>query len=78
MVNKNEYNRIYYANMSKKSKDRKQQLQNNRRIFNYKVIQEYKSNLGCYKCGEKDYICLDFHHVSDNKEIAIGSATCRS
>lgn len=34
-----------------------------------KYILEKKSN-GCYICGEKDPICLDFHHLK-NKEYNI-------
>ena len=40
----------------------KNKTNRNRRIF----LQGYKAERGCKSCGERDYICLDFHHI--NKE----------
>ncbi len=35
-------------------------------------IDEYKGNLGCEKCGIKDFRVLDFHHRSEkDKEFSI-------
>lgn len=30
-----------------------------------KYIREDKANRGCQRCGEKDIICLDHHHLRD-------------
>lgn len=35
------------------------QQYNNKKDF----LQEYKSSIGCKKCGEKRGCCLDFHHI---------------
>jgi hypothetical protein len=40
----------------------KNKTNSDRRIF----LQGYKAERGCSVCGERDYICLDFHHI--NKE----------
>lgn len=40
----------------------KNKTNQNRRIF----LWGYKAEQGCKLCGERDYICLDFHHR--NKE----------
>lgn len=42
---------------------------------NRKFIRRYKSMCGCKFCGEKDYACLDFHHLNpDEKDIRIAQA----
>lgn len=38
------------------------------------LISAYKTAAGCSICGERDPVCLDFHHVGE-KEICIGQAT---
>lgn len=39
-----------------------------------KRLDEYKSTLACVKCGEDTPVCLDFHHVDDNKEFGISKS----
>jgi hypothetical protein len=48
-----------YQNINPTVKNKTNQ---NRRIF----LQGYRAEKGCNVCGERDYICLDFHHI--NKE----------
>lgn len=38
-----------------------------------KVLNDYKKQNGCIKCGTKDHRVLEFHHTSD-KEFSIGTA----
>lgn len=35
------------------------------------IIREIKTQRGCSQCGEGDPRCLDFHHVTGEKEFAI-------
>lgn len=35
-----------------------------------------KSKVGCLFCGEKCPICLDLHHVDDNKEFTLSRCVC--
>ncbi len=52
---------------------------NERRIKHLNLINEYKKNLSCVKCGEQENICLEFHHLNpEKKEFTIGSAVSRS
>jgi transcription elongation factor Elf1 len=38
-----------------------------------KWFAEYKSGLSCEKCGEREVVCLDFHHISEaNKDFNLG------
>ena len=39
-------------------------------------LQNYKSSIGCAKCGEKRGCCLDFHHIDPSiKDEAIARMT---
>jgi thioredoxin 1 len=40
-------------------------------------VDEYKENLNGCPCGEKDIVCLDFHHVNSDKDLAIGTMVSR-
>lgn len=72
------YDRNYHNNRSEFKKKQKQLHQDTRRKNKLELVRNYKSNLGCCKCGEKDYACLDFHHISDDKEIDVGLAASRN
>lgn len=37
----------------------------------------YKEAAGCAACPERDPVCLDFHHMDDDKEIDIANAAHR-
>ena len=76
-TNKKEYDRKYHANRSPEAKLKKYELQEKRRKENLELVQNYKSSIGCCKCGEKDYICLDFHHITNDKELTIGDGGTR-
>lgn len=45
---------------------------NRRRLERREKFQRYKETLRCECCGEKDSICLDFHHLEEhNKEFTL-------
>tara|TARA_Y100000310_G_C20407493_1_gene680344 strand:+ start:131 stop:628 length:498 start_codon:yes stop_codon:yes gene_type:complete len=44
-----------------------------RRKEKKKWINDYKSSRGCCECGEKEAVCLDCHHVEDDKEFNIAT-----
>lgn len=44
-----------------------------RRIKIKAWINDVKAKEGCCKCPENDPICLDFHHIGDDKEAAIST-----
>lgn len=50
----------YYDN---NRKDIFLQRANDRRNVCRKYVNEIKSERGCYFCGEKEFVCLDFHHL---------------
>jgi hypothetical protein len=38
-------------------------------------LKEYKSSLGCEKCGENHPACLEFHHINPKeKKFSLGRA----
>jgi hypothetical protein len=62
--------KIYDANEYQQNKH-KQFERNNKNKKRYKdKIDEYKSSIGCSKCGEKEACCLDFHHLEESNKIA--------
>lgn len=65
------YNRKYYEkNITRRKADSVAY-----KLETRKIVNGIKISLGCYKCGEKDHRCLDFHHrVPEEKsfEIAFG------
>ena len=61
------YYRDWYSKQSDEQKRRKQDLQNKRRQENVLWVRKYKELFGC-PCGEKDWRCLDFHHLRDKEK----------
>ena len=45
----------------------KMQKNRERGIKHLQWIRDYKERVGC-KCGERDYRCLDFHHLNPQKK----------
>lgn len=37
-------------------------------------LENLKKESGCVRCGEREVVCLDFHHVLGNKEFNLGFA----
>lgn len=64
------YDRVWYAAQSESWKVRKRKLQNERRDTLRQVLADFKNGKVC-PCGEGDPVCLDFHHLSDDKEISL-------
>ena len=73
-TNKQEYDREYHANRSPEAKARKQRLQVERLQRMRTRLDEYKATLRC-DCGENHIACLDFHHVTGDKEFNISDGT---
>ncbi len=67
------YDRKYYESYSQEKKKRKRKLAKKRRDEIQAIVNEYKAIHPC-ECGEKDIVCLDFHHNNKNKEISISNA----
>lgn len=45
----------------------------NKKVYFTEEYNNFKSSLGCVKCGETKHYMLDFHHLEDeNKEFNIG------
>ncbi len=55
--------RTYYEVSDKKDK----KLQRDRLLAIY--FKNYKQEIGCKICGEKESCCLDFHHKNQNDKI---------
>ncbi len=70
---KRRYDREYHAARTEKTKTRKVLLQRERIKALKKVVDEYKTGLGCSRCLECDPVCLDFHHIEE-KELEISNA----
>jgi len=51
--------------MVNKDKIRLQKKKRRHEIINW--FQEYKKNLECIVCGEKNHVCLDFHHIKEKR-----------
>jgi len=70
------YDRQYHANRPEGLKQRKVKLQRKRIRTIRLQLTEYKKLHSC-KCGEDHIACLDFHHISDKKEINIADTIKR-
>lgn len=65
----------YHTERSSEAKQRKLRLQKERRVKIKLEVRNYKAANGCFCCGEKEPVCLDFHHLdSSEKEVAIANA----
>ena len=47
------------------------------RMKNKAVLEAYKSERGCARCGESDPVVLQFHHVRGTKSFSIASRYAR-
>jgi hypothetical protein len=56
---------------SKKEKDRERIARLNR----VKFLEDYKSKHPCVICGENRPVCLDFHHIDNNKKGSLSKLT---
>lgn len=72
---KREYMRAYDKRLYAEDKDYfiKKNNRGRRRLSAY--VRESKAGKSCIRCGEKDLVCLDFHHRNPlQKEIEIAKA----
>lgn len=67
------YDREWYGKQPAAYRERRQRLVNARRLRITTALWEHKAAHPCV-CGESDPVCLDFHHTSDDKELAIADA----
>ena len=68
----------YDHNRHAKDRVRLCSLKKQRRLEVRNKYQEYKKTLKCSVCGEKDWICLDFHHTDPNTKDGTIGAIVRS
>lgn len=70
---KKQYSKKHYLNHKEKYLT-KAKLHNKKQKQKIKLyIQEYKHQLGCLICNERDACCLDFHHLDPSvKDFNIG------
>ncbi len=65
--------KIYYK---ENKEEHKSVTSRNRSILinnNVRIVRLIKENCQCANCGEKEVVCLDFHHTKDKrKEIGVG------
>ena len=65
---KRDWNRKYFQ-------ENKELINNRRRNWRQKrrnMFNDYKSNIGCFRCGEQHPACLEFHHLDPSeKDISI-------
>jgi hypothetical protein len=66
-----EYHRLWYHQQSPEWKTKKIQAQNDRKGKILQWIRDFKSSRGCSECPERDWRCLDFHHLG-NKSFNVG------
>lgn len=63
----NSYSKEHYID-NKESYIQKARKNNNKLYLEHRELIEKIKSIGCKYCNEKDSCCLDFHHISDNKE----------
>lgn len=68
-----QYDREYHARRTPASKQRKLDVQVERRRKIRQAIADFKRGKAC-ACGEDHPACLDFHHKNDDKEIDVADA----
>jgi hypothetical protein len=66
----NDYRRKYYI----RNKDREKDYAKKWRQGFQDIINEYKLNGRCVKCGENHPATLDFHHTTNEKNFEIANA----
>lgn len=67
----------YYENSEGKYRKRIYENSVQNRLDSRNRIVEIKKKLGCKFCGEKEPVCLDFHHIYDKiKNVADMTASC--
>ena len=43
-----------------------------------RMLRDYKAERGCVHCGERNPVCLDFHHHNKDKEFSVAMNMWRS
>ena len=75
---KKKYQKKYQKEWYERNKEkRKKQVRAYNKIYIQKSLEyvnQYKKDKKCCECHEDHPICLDFHHVGDDKEIEISRA----
>lgn len=69
-----EYNRKWNKEYYRKNKDKEKRRVAKRKAEIAKWFLKVKSTFRCKICGEKETVCLDFHHLSKKrKDFSLGS-----
>ena len=68
-----ETRREWYQKNNESEQKRLRVSNKKRKVEKLKWIQNYKRSKGCCQCIENEPVCLDFHHISDDKEANIAS-----
>jgi len=64
-----EYQREHYLNNKEVYAAKRDRWKKNFKNEAYTFLTEMAKN-GCVKCGEKDYACLQFHHIHPETKVA--------
>jgi len=68
--------RQYYLEKTDEHRETTKLRRNKKRLELKKKIDELRALCGCAKCGEQDYVCIDFHHTNpEEKDFNVSMST---